>query len=65
MGILEWVRTEASITELREMREACEEELRKRAYFCGVCGETIPTALPVKHPAHATSCLRYASMVTY
>lgn len=65
VGILEWVRTEASIIELREMREQCEEELRRRSYFCSVCGEQIPTALPLKHPAHAKTCLRYVSMVNY
>lgn len=65
MDINAWVRAEASIPELREMREAVEAELQRRPFVCGNCGRDIPTALPLKHPAHASDCLRYASMVTY
>ncbi len=65
LDIEKWVSTQATIAELRAMRDACETELFNRPYVCRVCGEDIPTALPLKHPAHARMCLRYASMVTY
>jgi hypothetical protein len=65
MDITTWVRVEASIVELRDMREACERELAARSYVCGACGNDIPNALPVRHPAHDKACLRYASMVSY
>jgi hypothetical protein len=65
MDINVWVRSEASIVELREMMKACDAELRRRSYVCRVCDGDIPTARPLQHPAHAKTCLRYASMVTY
>jgi len=61
-----WVRTEASIPELRAMLEAVTNELMRREYVCAQCGRTIPTALPLRHPAHdRRACSRYTSMVTY
>lgn len=65
MDINTWVRSEASIPELREMLEAVDAELRRRSFVCSVCGADVPTARPLRHPAHAKSCLRYASTVTY
>ncbi len=65
LDIEKWVSTQASISELRQMREACETELFNRSYVCSKCGEGISTALPLKHPDHARTCPRYASMVTY
>jgi RNA polymerase-binding transcription factor DksA len=56
---------DASILELRELLEEVDRELRERSFTCPACGQDIPTARPLKHPAHAPMCLRYASMVTY
>jgi hypothetical protein len=64
LDIDEWVqRAGTSIADLRSMRDACERELQLRSHVCGICGGDIPTALPLKHPAHAPSCLRYEGTV--
>jgi len=66
MDIEDWARKQASIAELRAMLRECTEVLSTREYVCSECGETIPTALPVKHPSHKRqACSRYQTIVAY